>query len=89
MESRLNRWSRNAVLAAALLIAAGCQSSQNDSCSRGLIFVDQVAAANVRSVRQPTRERSPILREMLDKGQSGLAGGMYDLSTGEVQFFSN
>ena len=35
------------------------------------------------------RERSPILRGMLDKGEIGLVGGMYDLSTGEVHFFAN
>jgi len=50
-------------------------------------FVDKVAEANVRLVMQQIRERSPILREMLDKGQVGLVGGMYDLSTGEVHFF--
>ena len=33
------------------------------------------------------RERSPILRDMLDKGEIALVGGMYDLSTGKVQFF--
>jgi carbonic anhydrase len=33
------------------------------------------------------RERSPILREMLEQGQIGLAGGMYDLSTGRIRFF--
>ena len=50
-------------------------------------FVDQVAEANVRQVMQQIRERSPLLREMLDKGEIGLVGGMYDLSTGEVRFF--
>ncbi len=50
-------------------------------------FVDQVAKANVRLVMQEIRERSPILREMIDKGQIGLVGGMYDLSTGKVHFF--
>jgi carbonic anhydrase len=52
-------------------------------------FVDKVSEANVRLVMQQIRERSPILREMLDKGQIGLVGGMYDLSTGEVHFYSN
>jgi carbonic anhydrase len=33
------------------------------------------------------REQSPILREMLDQKAIGLTGGMYDLSTGRVQFF--
>ncbi|MGO9585379.1 MAG: carbonic anhydrase family protein [Limisphaerales bacterium] len=50
-------------------------------------FVDKVSEANVRLVMQQIRERSPILREMLDKGQIGLVGGMYDLSTGEVHFY--
>jgi carbonic anhydrase len=49
--------------------------------------VDQVAEANVRLAMQQIRDRSPILREMLDNGQIGLVGGMYDLSTGEVHFF--
>jgi carbonic anhydrase len=54
--------------------------------SKNLEFVDAVAAANVRLVMQQIRERSPILRQMLEAGQIGLVGGMYDLSTGEVHF---
>jgi carbonic anhydrase len=46
-----------------------------------------VAEANVRLVMAQIRERSPILREMLDQGQISLVGGMYDLSTGEIHFF--
>jgi len=57
--------------------------------SKNLEFVDKVSEANVRLVMQQIRERSPILREMLDKGQIGLVGGMYDLSTGVVRFFNN
>jgi carbonic anhydrase len=57
--------------------------------SKNLEFVDDVAAANVRLVMQQIRERSPILREMLDAGKIGMAGGMYNLSTGEVRFFPN
>lgn len=51
-------------------------------------FVDAVAEANVRLVMREIRERSPVLREMIDSGQVGLVGGMYDLSTGEVHFFN-
>jgi len=50
-------------------------------------LVDKVAEANVRLVMKQIRERSPVLREMLDKGQIELVGGMYDLSTGEVHFY--
>jgi carbonic anhydrase len=52
-------------------------------------FVDKVAEANVRKVMQEIRERSPILRELIEHGQAGLVGGMYDLSTGEVHFFTD
>jgi carbonic anhydrase len=52
-------------------------------------FVQKAAEANVRLVTQQIRERSPILREMLEAGKIGLVGGMYDLSTGEVRFFAN
>jgi carbonic anhydrase len=36
---------------------------------------------------QQVREHSPILREMIDQGRVGLVGGMYELSTGKIQFF--
>jgi carbonic anhydrase len=58
------------------------RTSKNDE------FVQKVAEANVRLVMQQVREQSPILREMLDAGSIGLAGGMYDLATGTVQFYS-
>jgi carbonic anhydrase len=55
--------------------------------SKNLQFVDKVSEMNVQLVMQQIRERSPILREMIDNGQIGLVGGMYDLSTGEVHFY--
>jgi carbonic anhydrase len=57
--------------------------------SKNYAFVDQVSEANVRLVMKEIRERSPILREMLDKREIGLVGGMYDLKTGKVQFYDN
>jgi len=57
--------------------------------SKNYTFVDAVAAANVRLVEHQIRDRSPVLREMLDQGQIILVGGMYDLTTGQVQFFEN
>ena len=38
---------------------------------------------------QKLRTRSVVLREMIDKGEIGLVGGMYDVSTGKVTFFEN
>jgi carbonic anhydrase len=41
----------------------------------------------VRLVLQQIPQRSPVLHEMLEKGQIQLVGGMYDLSSGEVHFY--
>jgi carbonic anhydrase len=54
--------------------------------SKNLEFVNKVAEANVRLVMREIRERSPTLREMLDKGQIAMVGGIYDLSTGRIRF---
>jgi carbonic anhydrase len=55
--------------------------------SKNYEFVEKVSEANVHVVMQEIREKSPVLREMLDKGQISLVGGMYDLQTGEVKFY--
>ena len=57
--------------------------------TKNYAFVNDVSKANVKLVMREIRERSPILSEMLDKGEIGLVGGMYDLSTGKVQFYNN
>ena len=55
--------------------------------SKNYSFVNDVSAANVRLVMKEIRERSPVLRGMLEQGQIQLVGGMYDLDTGKVEFF--
>lgn len=50
-------------------------------------FVQETADANVRLVMQQIRERSSILREMLNTGAIALEGGMYNLATGEVHLW--
>jgi carbonic anhydrase len=57
--------------------------------TKNYAFVNDVSEANVRLVLKEIRERSPILRKMLDQEEIGLVGGMYDLSTGKVQFYDN
>lgn len=56
--------------------------------SKNKEFVDLVAEQNVRLVMQQIRDRSAVLRDLLDAGKIGIAGGMYDLRTGEVHFLS-
>ncbi len=55
--------------------------------SKNAAFVEKVAEANVRLTVQQIRERSPVLKEMLDAGQIGIVGGMYDLATGKVTLY--
>jgi carbonic anhydrase len=52
-------------------------------------FVENVAAINVKRTAKAIMQRSPILKEMIEKGEIGLAGGMYDVANGEVQFYND
>jgi len=50
-------------------------------------FVEKVATINVKRTVQAIYERSPILKEMIEKGEIGIIGGSHDISSGEVTFF--
>ncbi|MBK6627908.1 MAG: carbonic anhydrase [Flavobacteriales bacterium] len=58
--------------------AAGARNSGNSE------FVEAVAHRNVELALEQILERSPILKEMLAADEIGIVGGMYDVSTGEV-----
>ena len=57
------------------------RNSSNDN------FVQKVTELNVHEVVDLIREKSPVLRELLDTNAIGIIGGVHDISTGEVQFF--
>jgi carbonic anhydrase len=59
---------------------------ESDRSSKNGKFVQAVADKNVVLTVERIRERSPILRGMVDKGQIGLAGAMYDVHNGKVTF---
>lgn len=65
------------------VLASGGGSSKDEA------FVAKVAQANVRQAMAEIRQKSPILRELLDSGAVGLAGGMYELETGRVTFYAD
>ncbi|MDQ3190606.1 MAG: carbonic anhydrase family protein [Bacteroidota bacterium] len=50
-------------------------------------FVEKVASLNVQITMQKIKEKSPILKEMIEKGEIGMVGGMYDVETGIVDFY--
>ena len=55
--------------------------------SKNAEFVQAVAEMNVQLTMQKLRVRSVVLREMIDKGEIGLVGAMYDLISGKVTFY--
>ena len=50
-------------------------------------FVEKVSAINVKRAVQSILQRSPILKEMIEKGEIGIVGGTHDIKTGQVDFF--
>jgi len=50
-------------------------------------LVQQVAEENVHYTIRQILKRSPILEEMVDSGELGLVGAMYDIETGQVDFY--
>lgn len=50
-------------------------------------FVENVARINVKRSIEEIINRSTILKEMAEEGKIGICGGMYDVATGEVEFY--
>ena len=52
-------------------------------------FGDKVAYANVENSLEEIITGSTIVKEMFERGEIGLVGGVYNIETGEVDFFKN
>ena len=50
-------------------------------------FVENVASINVKQTVNLIKERSLVLYEMIEKGEIGICGAMYDVETGNVEFY--
>jgi carbonic anhydrase len=53
------------------------------------VFVDRVAAINVRNTMRWIEENSPTLSQMILRGEIDIVGGMYNVSTGRVEFLDS
>jgi carbonic anhydrase len=51
------------------------------------VDINQIARKNVELTIEEIKNRSSILNEMLENGEIGISGGMYDVATGKVSFF--
>lgn len=54
--------------------------------SKNYAFVQKVADMNVRLAVKQIRDKSPVLREMVGKGEIAIVGAMLDVKTGKVTF---
>jgi len=57
--------------------------------SKNGTFVENVATLNVKRSVKSIIERSYILEEMLNKGEIGIVGAMYNIETGKVEFYDD
>ncbi len=53
------------------------------------IFNDNAAYANVENSLEEILTRSEIVNELFKKGEIGIIGGVYNIETGQVDFFKN
>jgi carbonic anhydrase len=62
---------------------------EGDRSSKNGEFVEKVAETNVVWTVGEIKQKSPILSEMIEKGEIGIVGGMYDVETGVVTFYDD
>jgi carbonic anhydrase len=60
--------------------------TSKDRCSQNEAFVDRVARLNVLQTMDQITKSSPTLKKLVDQGEILLVGGIYDVSTGRVEF---
>lgn len=64
-------------------------SYEGERSSKSSEFVDLVAKENVLRMMEDIHNRSNILDEMIRNGEIGIVGGMYNVETGIVEFYSD
>ena len=62
------------------------QNVEGEKNSKNLPYVNEVARVNVLHAMEKIRKESPVLNEMLENGEIGIVGAMYNVSTGAVDF---
>jgi carbonic anhydrase len=60
-----------------------------DRHSKNSTFVENVSSINVRRSVKSIIERSFIIEQMVEKGEIGVVGAMYNIDTGKVEFYTD
>ena len=63
------------------------QQTQGDRSSKNGQFVENVAEINVKRTVKSIIQRSYILEQMVENGEIGIIGAMYNIETGIVEFY--
>ena len=67
-------------------VANASEGFAGEKTSKNAEFVGAVCAHNINHAIEEIRAKSPILKEMEDKGEIKIVGGVYLLETGQVDF---
>lgn len=65
------------------------QEIKTDRNSNNKLFIENVSRLNVRYQMDTILRKSGLLREMVDSGEVGLAGAIYNIETGKVHFMDD
>lgn len=65
------------------------KTEKSERNSKNSDFVEKVASLNVRLTNKQILKNSPTLKEMIEKGEIALIGGMYDVESGIVDFYDD
>ena len=63
--------------------------TKTERTSKNNVFVENVASINVRRSVKNIIERSFIIEQMVESGEIGVVGAMYNVENGEVEFYKD
>ncbi len=69
-------------------VATTSAGFEGDASTKNAEFVSKVGEQNVRETMDAIRERSPIMREMEEKGEIKIVGAVYSIDTGKVRYLN-
>ena len=64
-------------------------STKENRTSSNSYFVEEVSRINVEQTVEQVLAKSPVLRELVEQGKIGIAGAMYDVTSGKVEFYEH
>lgn len=70
-------------------VYAETATASSERTSKNAAFVENVSSINVRRSVKSIIERSFIIEQMVENGEIGVVGAMYNIETGKVEFYND